>query len=311
MEAHLGILVQRAMRVYSFSHLSFQEYLTAQRIARKITLISGIGHYFGDRRWREVWLLLATMVDADDIIFALKKQCDQLIERKSTIRACLQACHERATRTAEYRQPALRAFYVALILHGARRNTAGARALARDLALARALDPSMASDLAVELALTDALDGALAVQKALDKISVRQPREAHSRSRQQYDFRDLARDLLHNLARSEEAIKYSAPTLASQLGALRNELPKTADTVAWVRKWAGWYRRLATLSELRYDLGSEWGAVANQSGALREYFDATLLLMECMTAARGLTNKMRGVVEESLLLPSVESTSSS
>ena len=39
-ESHVGLLVQRAARVYSFSHLTFQEYFAAKRIAKRANLLS-------------------------------------------------------------------------------------------------------------------------------------------------------------------------------------------------------------------------------------------------------------------------------
>jgi predicted NACHT family NTPase len=67
-ESHLGLLVQRAVGVYSFSHLMFQEYLTAQAVLRDQTLLGEIGTRVGDHRWREVWLMLASMTKADIIV---------------------------------------------------------------------------------------------------------------------------------------------------------------------------------------------------------------------------------------------------
>lgn len=85
-----GILVERAPRVYSFSHLTFQEYLTAwyivdhaARATKRLRQNGGgtselagtgwlkglIDQYLTDNRWREVFLLAASMLDDADLFF--------------------------------------------------------------------------------------------------------------------------------------------------------------------------------------------------------------------------------------------------
>ena len=69
-EAQHGLLVERAQKIYSFSHLTFQEYFTALKIVINCNsyppeqqtwqiLISKIT----DKRWREVFLLVVEMSD--------------------------------------------------------------------------------------------------------------------------------------------------------------------------------------------------------------------------------------------------------
>jgi hypothetical protein len=85
-----GILVERAQGVYSFSHLTFQEYLVARYIvdhavrARRRFRQNGHGtskptgagwlkglidQYLADDRWREVFLMTASMLDDADLFF--------------------------------------------------------------------------------------------------------------------------------------------------------------------------------------------------------------------------------------------------
>ncbi|MCZ0899882.1 histidine kinase, partial [Microcoleus sp. HI-ES] len=70
-----GILVERAEDVYSFSHLTLQEYLTAQYIADNNLIEPLVTGHFGDRRWREVFLLVAGLVraknGADDLLLLM------------------------------------------------------------------------------------------------------------------------------------------------------------------------------------------------------------------------------------------------
>jgi NACHT domain len=66
-----GILVERAEDVYSFSHLTVQEYLTAQYLSRDpVALTEMISQHLTERRWREVFLLVPGLLwpNADGMI---------------------------------------------------------------------------------------------------------------------------------------------------------------------------------------------------------------------------------------------------
>ena len=62
--AQQGILVERAEDIYSFSHLTLQEYLTAQYISQQDDRIEElVTKHLTDKRWREVFLLVAGLKD--------------------------------------------------------------------------------------------------------------------------------------------------------------------------------------------------------------------------------------------------------
>ncbi len=69
MEAQHGILVERANGIYSFSHLTFQEYLTALRIqnSRNIEMLNNTAAHVMDVQWREVIILTAGMLGREGI----------------------------------------------------------------------------------------------------------------------------------------------------------------------------------------------------------------------------------------------------
>ena len=70
--AQHGLIVPRAKRIYSFSHLSFQEYFTAKCLVDNPHLIPEIiQNHITDDRWREVFLLTAAMLEDADEFFRL------------------------------------------------------------------------------------------------------------------------------------------------------------------------------------------------------------------------------------------------
>lgn len=81
-EAQHGIFVERAKRIYSFSHLTFQEYFTARYFVDNASsgalelLINNhlVTDIHDDSRWREVFLLTAGMLEDADRFFLLMQE---------------------------------------------------------------------------------------------------------------------------------------------------------------------------------------------------------------------------------------------
>jgi predicted NACHT family NTPase len=72
-EAQHGLLIQRAEHVYSFSHLTFQEYFVAQYIVDRLETdqeaLDNLFKYLYNPRWREVFPLVASLVEIPDAFF--------------------------------------------------------------------------------------------------------------------------------------------------------------------------------------------------------------------------------------------------
>ncbi len=75
-EIEQGILVQRASEVYSFSHLTLQEYLTAQYIYDNDLIEEIVKNHVTETRWREVFLLIAGLMrgKADKLLLAMERE---------------------------------------------------------------------------------------------------------------------------------------------------------------------------------------------------------------------------------------------
>jgi NACHT domain len=73
-ETQHGILVARDEGIYSFSHLTIQEYLTAYHIVEndEIQLNSLVDSYLLDRNWREVFILIAGIKQPDRLLQAME-----------------------------------------------------------------------------------------------------------------------------------------------------------------------------------------------------------------------------------------------
>ncbi|MCL6435696.1 MAG: NACHT domain-containing protein [Leptolyngbyaceae cyanobacterium HOT.MB2.61] len=77
-----GILVERAQEVFSFSHLTLQEYLTAQYIDDQHLIPQLVTDHLTQERWQEVFLLVAGLMrgGADSLLLAMEAQAKTLID---------------------------------------------------------------------------------------------------------------------------------------------------------------------------------------------------------------------------------------
>ncbi len=70
-----GILVERAPNIFSFSHLTLQEYLTALYISKQRDRMEKlIKEHLGHRSWREIFLLVAGLVETDELLELIEKE---------------------------------------------------------------------------------------------------------------------------------------------------------------------------------------------------------------------------------------------
>ena len=76
-----GILVERARDVFSFSHLTLQEYLTAQYIDDHRLIEKLVTEHLTDERWKEVFLLVAGVMrgGTDDLLLFMEKEVQKYI----------------------------------------------------------------------------------------------------------------------------------------------------------------------------------------------------------------------------------------
>ena len=88
-ESQHGLLVERAKQIYSFSHLTFQEYFAAREIilvrqSSEAALQELVSHLF-ESRWQEVFLLAVAMSpDAEKIVLSMKYKIDYLFKNSGS-----------------------------------------------------------------------------------------------------------------------------------------------------------------------------------------------------------------------------------
>lgn len=129
LEIKHGLLVEQAKKVYSFSHLVFQEYLTAKKIVSEHDLpifptrLNHLVSHIADARWREVFLLVAQMSpQAGQLLEIMSEQIKAQITQFPDLRAFLDWVNGKAEsvmindfeQQVQFKPVTIRAFYFSL-----------------------------------------------------------------------------------------------------------------------------------------------------------------------------------------------------
>jgi len=300
-ESHLGLLAQRAVRVFSFSHLTFQEYLTARRLSTKPTLIWEIGRHVGEPRWREVWLLLVTIVDADDILQQLKHHVDALVQDRPSLQSFLGWCQRKAAALNEpSKASSMRAAYFSL-------GNVQKLELVDRLDTDFKRDPGLAlyPNLIFDFEMTSAVESALAIVRSrINDLASRFDLAHEVATAIALAGRDSTDEVRVGLAvELTEAARFGLRLQQADFG---RELESLAVCLSKHRppSVGEWQEKLGALA--RYRDIHEWRFDAEDAKTLDRYYAANILLLDCITAARGLTNKTRQFIEDTMLLPADE-----
>jgi hypothetical protein len=280
-EVQHGILVERAEGIYSFSHLTLQEFLTAQHILECPGLVEGLIHqHLDDPRWREVFLLLAGLKQADDLLQRMEQQVDTYIQSQNLRNLLLWADQITDQASADYKPGVRRAIAIFLALDLAQvlaLDSARIQRFQLDIDRARMLALAMDRNLTLNCALD------LAMAKSLDL--------------------DRAIDLVVNIARKFEAMQVFPHlpfnVLIARLEALRvkfQDQPNTFKTrrilVEQIHK--SWLEVL--------QLKPEWIKLSQpEAKALDRYLYANLLIVHCRQAAVRVSAKTWNAIEAGIL----------
>ncbi|QSJ20476.1 NACHT domain-containing protein [Nostoc sp. UHCC 0702] len=134
-----GILVERAEEIYSFSHLTLQEYLTAQYIDDHRQVEKLVTEHLRDQRWKEVFLLVAGLMrgGADQLLLLMEKEAQKYINTPK-LQALLNWAEQiTAGSEGDYKPVGKRAVAIAIAITNANAN-ANANAYAYAIAYAYA-----------------------------------------------------------------------------------------------------------------------------------------------------------------------------
>lgn len=258
-----GLIVERAKEVYSFSHLTFQEYLTARKVLYQVTpesltqTIQNLAARTLDSSWHEVLRLTANMMaKAERLLGQMHRVIQASLVDDAACQKCLQAIAQKAeTLQIEYQPAAVRAFYLTLFSD-------------RDLRLATALDSSFGHVLASELALDLAL--ARAFEMALELV--------------QMPTLETMLNLTFALELDQKFTLH--PIFKEAFTELKQQLPELDEDSEPLAKWwssqgASWLQTFETILLEHRQIGHLRQLTPKQKWRLQEYTQLNLFLVDC------------------------------
>lgn len=324
--AQHGLLVEQLQGVYSFSHLTLQEYFAALYVVENGSRgsVKKLMQFVDDNRRRELFLLTAGMLaDATEFFELFLSALNQMVVDDAQVLACLKWVEEKGAQTKLFYNPtALRAFlfYHALKL---------ARAYTRDHTHTRTLLNALAGDFFKPLGHASLLLRALSPTLNLDLTSERASAldlEEILVLAQTVDL-DLAsnRDLLIALndldvERSLTQARARALQVAEQLelkgmqAALQEYIVPEVEVIAGLGEWRTFAKKIVEILDDYQDMWNPYRQIrlddkeiqsfaklsTKQLEKLEVYFKTNGLLVRCLEVAY-VPN--RQAIEDQILLP--------
>ena len=275
-ELQHGLLAERVRGIFSFSYLTFQEYLTARKIVVSYNLqalkqpLERLVTHITEPRWREIFLLTVAMLrNADFFVQLMKQEVDALTAQDPYLQKFLTWASQKSLAAPE--SAAIQAFY---------------------LALART------PHLTPYFALVCIFDQDIFLDAALDNLVM----ECKSNFADVYGCNDA---LSSALAIVQDAGLHQA---LQQLKDLLPDPEQSGERIqtSWKISYPTWMEQLKTAIAKHRNIQHHWHFSPQQQQVLQQYYDANQLLIDCLNSNCEVTGVVRQEIEASLLLPKKE-----
>jgi len=272
-EAQHGLLVERAKSIYSFSHLTFHEYFAAREIVANSAWESLVEH-ITEIRWREVFLLTAGMMrKADDLLLLMKSKIDSIVAFDDKLQYILDTVYNKFLSVKYNNKGAgVRAFYLEHALFFSYSAIDSCGEFARAFGFTDYIDPEIDFD----DALTDALEMT------------------------DYDYQECFTYALSLNLNLEPEFQNLLQKLKEQIPFQDNPEKRIEREDKIIKKWLNQLRELIIKYRkicYREELNDE------QIELIWNYYNANLLLNDCLNSDCYVSREVRQKIENSLFLP--------
>ena len=277
-----GLLIERARDIYSFSHLTFQEYLTARKFAarclhEKTTPLQQLASHTAERRWSEVILLtLGLLPKADPLLKYMQQAVDALVGESRTLQQMVQWVNQKAaTAPSTYKPAAVRAFYLLLCYN-------------QELSLALALDDAFVFDLEPPLALD------LAIARIYRQLQQMGAEPNDDQILALWFALDFGRQFPHETRLNQALVELKAQFPSLEVNAL-----------AWQSWWrehrTDWLKQFHDRILEPQNMSIGWFLSALQQQTLWAYYQTNEFLVACLGSECSIDRTTRETIEATLL----------
>jgi predicted NACHT family NTPase len=299
--AQHGLLIERARGLYSFSHLTFQEYFTAQHIVNNTNSLNqaleSLAAHVTDKRYREIFLLTAEMLPKADLLLLLMKQKIDLLTKGCIYKEnhpqgplnwlnhktkSIKSCHDLYLIRSVYYACLYSEPYIDILRK-------------EDLGF----------DLNLDISLISLLNSSILLKEYMNEYEdlVNQIQQSDN----PYLDRDVDFGIEIELSRVEMILGDKNPCFHREIKKMQAEIPTQSNDVVflnwWNRNGRDWVERLRHLIIVHRNLGHDWQFSETQKEKLKQYYDANNLLVACLDSDCYVTKATRQYIEDTLLLP--------
>jgi energy-coupling factor transporter ATP-binding protein EcfA2 len=294
-----GILVGRSSDTLSFSHLTLQEYLTAQYIVDRQLIDELVFQHLADPRWREVFLLVAGLMrnGGDDLLKKMTIATSQLINTKN-LRTLVNWAAE-TTESVNSKINYLARRNLALAIANANVNAnANANANAYAIAIAYAIAYAIANAYANAIAIDNAIAYANAYAIAIAIVNAYAYAYAYANAYAIAIAIAIARsiELVDNLSELQIFDRLDYTDLKTKLQALEKQIPDDSQPESVYREFA---KNILQVWCQSLRIERDWLDLSvPEIENLDRYFTANFLIMHCKEAAVYVSAKGWAEIEE-------------
>ena len=289
-EANHGLLVTRAKGIYSFSHLTFQEYFATRKLTLNPTTetLKELVSHLTEKRWREVILLAVEMLEhATELMQLIKQAVDQLLAKDERLQEYLQWLKAKVDSlegeytTEDIKKITRQYSFLAYI------KSDQSKILYLYFYFYRSLNHTL--DLSISISLDLYFGFYLCVSfdsdRSLDLDRFLYPQMTH---------------LLNKLSSPQILLK-------EELKALFTERPDPQNEQQF-KKWykengEAWTEKLRQIMITHRNIGHDWQFTDQQEDLFGEYIYVNVLLMKCLGREAVIDRGVRAEIENTLFLP--------
>ena len=284
-----GLLIPRAQLIYSFSHLTFQEFFAAKWFIDR-SQWQDLVNFITNKSCREVFLLLIEIVNnADELLQQMKIQIDELLASDEKLQQFLAWIARKSLLVdIDYKPASIRAFYLK-INHCSGLNLGSDLVFAIDMSLKNQSSGGILQGINADIHIQfpSPPNSELYIDEQLDAII----------SKCLDSYPNLTTKLsLGGIDSNDSEFNRAFKEIQSQL----------PEKDKWDEDGIVWVEQLQNLSLEYRMIGKNWQFSEEQKELLMQYYDANKLLVDCLNSCCVVSDEVKKEIEETLLLPIAE-----